>query len=360
MINIQHKQSGIMWGRMIVVFLLISFLMNEAWGEATAGKVNIQTATEEAALEILPDTIIDSKNISGVSIIGDFLILGSDEGAAIQVLKKEVPYTYLSNNDQLIVLDESGDEVDIEGIAAGEEYVYIIGSHSRKRLKVKKNQSAKKNHRRLATTKIEPSREQLFRIKLDAKGRLKKGSLKQLTLRDIFGSHPVLSLFQPIPSKENGIDIEGIAVNEKQGEIYIGFRGPVLRGNFTPIMVLTLKDGKFEQKKVKHKLRYVNLDGRGVRGIAQFNEDFLVLGGPVGDEPLSYLLYVWDGKDMVPGEDKPEAATHIKQLCEIPLPNRKAKAEGIEFLKQENGKVYVLVVYDGEKNGGGKILSCSL
>lgn len=360
MINIQPGQRLITLQQIIFMILMIPFLAKIAWGETVTSQLSTTIATEEAALQILPDTIIDPENISGVAVSGDFLILGSDEGAAIQVLKKQSQNTYLSDKDQRIILDDSGEEVDIEGIAAGEEYIYVVGSHSRKRQKVKKNKSLKKNKKRLATVKTEPSREQLFRLKLDQNGQLLEESIQQITLRDIFKSHPVLALFQPIPSKENGIDIEGIAINEKQGEVYLGFRSPVLRGNFTPIMVLTFTNGKFKKKNIKHELRYLSLGGRGVRGMTQLSNAFLILGGPVGGQPMSYMLYYWDGKDMLPGKDHPEAATHIKQLCEIPLPDSKAKAEGIEFLKQENGKVYVLVVYDGEKNGGGKIFSCSL
>ena len=347
----QRIQRYITLDRLILITLIISFSANAAWAE---------TAIEEAVLAISPDTIIDPENISGVALSGDFLIIGSDEEAAIQVLKKSAPNTYLSDKSQSIVLDNSGEEVDIEGIAVGKKYIYVVGSHSRKRQKVKEDKSSKKNHKRLATTKTEPNREQLFRLELDADGKLVMDSIKKLTLRDIFVNHPVLALFQPIPSKENGIDIEGIAVNEKKDEIYIGFRGPVLRGNFTPVMVLTLDEGKFKQKKLKHELRYVNLGGLGIRGLTRTDGRFLILGGPVGDESLSYHLFSWDGEDMVPGNDKPEASTHIKQLCEIPLPNSIAKAEGIEFLEQKDGKVHILVVYDGVQNGGGKIFSCPL
>jgi len=349
--NIQQRQQHRFLSRSILITAILLFLANTAWGE---------TAKREASLEISPDTTVDPVNISGVAVRGDFLILGSDEGAAIQVLKRNGLKAYLSDATQVIVLDNSGDEVDIEGIAAGEKYVYVVGSHSRKRKKVKKSKSSKKNHERLATTKSEPSREQLFQLQLDADGKLVKDSIKKLTLRDIFADHPVLALFQPIPSKENGIDIEGIAVNEKNNEIYIGFRGPVLRGNFTPVMVLTLDDGQFEQTTLKHELRYVNLGGRGIRGMTRIEDSFLILGGPVGDEPTPYHLFSWDGKDMVPGKDRPKASEHIKLLCEIPLPNSTAKAEGVEFLEQKESKVYFLVVYDGEKNGGGTAFSCPL
>jgi Protein of unknown function (DUF3616) len=350
MMKSPHKRPNNSLNRLTLI-IVIFFSTTAAWGEI---------ANKIATLEISPATFIDSKNISGIALHDDFLILGSDEEAALQVLNKSGQNTFLSDKAQRIVLDNSEKEVDIEGIAAGKKYIYVIGSHSRKRLQVLEEKSSKKNHKRLAKIKIEPNREQLFRLELDVEGQLVTGSFKSLSLRDIIANHPVLSLFQSIPSKENGIDIEGIAVNEKTNEIYLGFRGPVLRGNFTPVLVLTLDDGKFKQKKLKRELRYVNIGGRGIRGLTRTGDQFLILGGPVGDEPTPYYLYSWDGKDMVPGKDRPKTSTHIKQLCEIPLPNSSAKAEGIEFLQQKEGKVHVLIVYDGVQNGGGTVFSCPL
>ena len=49
----------------------------------------------------------------------------------------------------------------------------------------------------------------------------------------------MLQRFTQIPSKENGVDIEAIAVKGKDGDkLHLGFRGPVLRDNLVPIMVL--------------------------------------------------------------------------------------------------------------------------
>ena len=345
--NKQHQHFGVPW-----LILIANFSISVH----AAGQ---EIAKQEFLVEISPTTRIDPENISGVAIFNDYLILGADEGVAIQVLKNNGPNSYLSNKAQLIILDKNAKEIDIEGIAAGEKFIYVVGSHSRKRLKIKPDKSVKKNRQRLATIKHEPSREQLFRVELDDHGRLLNGAIKKVSLTDIIAKDSVLALFQDIPSKENGIDIEGIAVNEQKHEIYIGFRGPVLRGGFIPVMVLNLEHGKFRQNKLKHEIKYLNLDGLGIRGITRFVDGFLVIAGPVADQLASYYLFFWDGKDMVPGRDRPTEAQHIKRLCEIPLPNSKVKAEGVEFIELKDGKIHFLIVYDGEQNGGGVVFSCS-
>jgi hypothetical protein len=336
---------------MLRIVTIICFSVNSCWAEI---------AKKEAILQFTSELLIDSMNISGIALYDKFLVLGSDEGAGIQVLQNSAPNVYVSQAKQLLVLGSDDEELDIEGLAKAEQYIYVVGSHSRIRQKVKQKKYSKTNHKRLATTRREASREQLFRLKLDAEGRLVKDSIKILSLRDIFANHPVLALFKAIPSKENGIDIEGLAVNEKNHELFIGFRGPVLRENFTPVMVMKFADGNFTQSKLKHEIRYLDMGGLGIRGMSRIKDGFLVLGGPVGDKSTPYYLFFWDGKDMVPGKDNPKVSEHIKRVCEIPLPSNTAKAEGVEFLQLKNGRVHVLIVYDGVQNGGGVIFSCLL
>ena len=64
--------------------------------------------------------------------------------------------------------------------------------------------------------------------------------------------------FGSIASKENGIDAEGLAVRDQK--LYIGFRGPVLRGNFTPILRC-----RFGSPITEPEVLFVSLGGRGVR-----------------------------------------------------------------------------------------------
>ena len=313
------------------------------------------------------------QNISGIVFTERFLLIAADEGVTALVLKRKASNTfdYTGELDGIIGLKKNAGEIDIEGIARGEKYFYLIGSHSRKRLKVKNephdDETVQDNVNRLSQTAIEPSREWLFRIKLKDDGTFdknKKKSIKSMSLRDFILNHPVLGSFQVIASKENGIDIEGIAA-DGDDKLYIGFRGPRLRGNYVPVMVLQPKVGKeddfkekFREKDAALELRYVNLDGLGIRGMAAVEKGFLILGGPVGDEPLPYHVFFWDGENTVPGKNQRDAKQkHIKTLCKIPVPAN-AKAEGITLLKEAQGSFLFMIIYDGVEHGGAEIFSC--
>ncbi len=331
----------------------------------------------------LDGTLIDKKenpdinrNISGIATKGDILVVGADEGADILVFQKTDVLKYSEAAHVCIPLDgkncgdeRKGAEIDIEGIAWGNRHLYVIGSHSVARKGVKSNKSPEENKRRLETLKIEPTRDQLFRIELDENGKVAEGSkIKQISLRNLFVNHRVLSLFAPIPSKENGIDIEGLAVKKIDGEdqLYLGFRGPVLRGNHALVMVLEFEDGRFKEKMIKEdedhpKVYYLNLDGRGIRGMTELESGgFLLLTGPVGDalmgdEKSRYQVVFWNG------EESDLSGDARKPLCNVPAPGG-IKAEGIELLNKnrtETDEYRFVVVYDSAEKGAATVFTCN-
>src|SRR4029077_21159696 len=113
----------------------------------------------------------------------------------------------------------------------------------------------------------------LFRFSLDAEGQASK--IEVTSLRSVIDESKVMKTFGAVPSKENGVDIEGIA--SADGHLFAGFRGPVLRENYTPILKFT-----FANPIVTTELLFVNLGGRGVRDLTRAQSGFLVLAGPVG------------------------------------------------------------------------------
>jgi len=312
-----------------------------------------------------------STNISAIAIKGGLLAVAADEGADVLLFKHKKGLVYEEVDHQCIKLDGNKGcgkrgrrgEIDIEGLAWGKKHLYAIGSHSLAR------KTAKNSLKRLYSLKVEPSREQLFRIPVDKNGKLKSGKkIKLISLRNILTNHPLLSRFRSIPSKENGIDIEGLAVKQveinghKQERLFIGFRGPVLRGNLALIMELDFNKGNFKQTEIPHKpkIHFLNFEGRGIRGMTTAGEDgFLILTGPVSDadyapEDTRYRLYHWDGKH---DEFSNYAA---KPLCYIPTDNG-AKAEDLALLNPERKgtEPYELaIVFDGVERGGGKVFSC--
>lgn len=135
------------------------------------------------------------------------------------------------------------------------------------------------------------------------------------------------------------MDIEGIAADGEQ--IYLGFRGPVLRENYVPIMVTTFDNPQ------DYELRFVRMGGRGVRDITKVEDGFLIIGGPVEDGDSSYELYFWDGANKISGNGKeyPE----LESLGQIKTAD--AKAEGITVIEETKTDYLAIIVFDSLKNG---------
>jgi len=244
--------------------------------------------------------------------------------------------------------ETDGNELDIEGITVEGRHIYVIGSHSAKRKKIKESRTYHKNRKKFQDRKIEEekNRDWLYQVRIDADGHaLEK---RRITLRKIIQNDPVLKTFRRIPSKENGVDIEGLAAQD--GWLYIGFRGPVFRENYVPVMKL-----KFADPEDSYELLYVRLDGRGIRDMAGVSDGFLILAGPVGDGTDSYQLYHWDGKDVIAGKDRnPDEMGKLHLLGEI-NPPQEGKVEGLAVLQEQPTLYQLIIAYDGV-NDTDKIL----
>mgnify|MGYP000025309301 CR=1 FL=1 len=291
---------------------------------------------------------IDNLNISGIVKTDDFMALASDEGNQIEIFKQDSKGLWQSHD--LVTLSNNIDEIDLEALAWQKPYLYALGSHSAKRKKVKSSLSQKENIKRLEKIHLEPARQKLFRIELNNKA--KAVDIQSMSLSSELASHPILKSFVGIPSKENGIDIEGSAVTPK-GKILIGFRGPILRGNAVPVLKIKLDKKDFKIKSTK--TLYLHLNGSGIRGISEMPNGYLVLSGAVGDQPLPYNIYRWDGKNQLLGSN--QQPNNLKMLCE--LPSSIGKPEGIQFIQEQQNSIEFIIVEDGLQNGQPTSYHCS-
>lgn len=241
------------------------------------------------------------------------------------------------------------DEIDIEGLTRhGDDNVFfVLGSHSYRRRNIySRPRSYARNLERFEdeSPDPEPSRDRLIRLELMADGTLAREPVEVGGLRQVLEANKVLTHFDEVPSKENGVDIEGIASDGV--ELYLGFRGPVFRFGLTPVLVLPPDDPSAAR------LRYVTLDGRGIRDLARVRDGFLVLAGPVGDSALSSALYFWDGKTCLPGRREsgdPELCT-TAFLGVIPT-LEDAQAEALLPVQETVDSYEFLVLYDGADEG---------
>ena len=307
-------------------------------------------------------------SLSAIRHIGSHLWLGCDETATLERLTYRGDHAdnhhHFAIADYLHLPSSSDEEIDIEGIAYSDYYLWFVGSHSLKRKSYKPEKSPAENLKRLRKIERQENRYTLGRIPL-VNGQLypfcshpknpditltaaqlkrhKTGNelTKQLEHDRYLGDF----LKANIPGKDNGFDIEGLAFNGDR--LLIGLRGPVLRG-WAVLLELQLvedKPGILKLKKIGSKQQpyirhFLNLNGLGIRDLCPWNDTLLVLAGPTMtlDGPLQVL--------SIPFADlKTEQSLHHPSLA-LELPEAKGgnRAEGLTLL--ESSAEEILVVYD--------------
>jgi hypothetical protein len=303
------------------------------------------------------------------------LWLGSDETSTIERLSYVDENTFgehkhyrVSEFIDLPAPEEQ--EIDIEGFTYCGNYLWFTGSHSFKRKKPKPELTDAENVKRLAKVATEPNRYIIGRIPLvggelyksienpaDPKEKLtaaklevnKQGNALMTELKE----DPHIGYFvgAPIAGKSNGFDIEGIAIY--QDRIFLGLRGPVLRG-WAVIIEIELKEadkGLLKLKKIgedgaRYKKHFINLKGLGIRDLYLDGEDLLILAGPTMD--LSGPVYIFRWRD---GVKLPENGLHSPELVQpIPFGDKEDHAEGITLLNGITEKPSLLIVYDSPAN----------
>jgi hypothetical protein len=280
----------------------------------------------------------DRANLSGIARHADALLVGSDEGRCIQrlVLDREGGYRAAAGP---IRLSAKKGELDIEALSCDGSLVYVLCSHARVRKPIKPGLSQAANHQRFLNIRRDRSRDRLLRMRIQDDGRVER-KIDQINLRSLLNKDPLLAPFARIPSKENGVDLEGIA--EHQRRLWIGCRGPVLRYNLVPVLVLD-----FDRPR-RYQRRLVQLGGQGIRDLATVEGGLLVLAGPVGDTDGPFSLWFWDGEDQMPGAGRPLRVA--EKLGDLDTPTG-GKAEGLEILEQGPDGWRVLVLFDGITDG---------
>lgn len=324
------------------------------------------------------------ENLSAVTLASDgSLWLGSDELSrlgneelnTIDRLSPVEPYVFgdhqsFALRDFIDIPDELG-EVDIEGMDYANSYLWLAGSHSGKRKKPKDTGNLDENLQRLTRVDIDPNRYLIARIpvvagqpykscpdpnqpdrQLTAAILKQKKQGNQLTKALETDEHLGSYILGMLPSKENGFDIEGLAVYGNK--LFLGLRGPVLRG-WAIVLEIELKEAKSGRLKLKaldkteqfYWKHFLQLDGLGIRDLCFRGDDLLILAGPTMDLAGILRLYCWRNVlnhstgticEQVPGQ--------LELLFELPYSSTGDKAEGLVLLPSLGESCAALVVYD--------------
>lgn len=321
-------------------------------------------------------------DLSAVVQTGENLWLGTDEGVSLERLSATAGGAY-GNHKRFdlrrfldLPVDDENEEVDVEGLDVSGNYLWLVGSHSRKRASPKSDKDAKENLERLADVSKDPNRCLLARIPVlrdkrgeyelvkagsDPKNPSESLSAAQLpitekgnALLDALREDPHVGPFVKIASKDNGLDVEGLAASKSR--IFVGLRGPVLRG-WAIVLELEIEEGgkgslelnSIGKKGRPYRKHFLDLQGLGVRDLTIDGPDLLVLAGPTMDLDGPVAVFRWkDGAN--PAEDGKQDTMvwpkGLKRIVEVPYGEGADHAEGMTILRDGHGGLTLLIVHD--------------
>ena len=283
------------------------------------------------------------ENLSGATLVGDCLWTVSDEGRTIECLRaRGRGYTIAAQ----IRLDDlfaglpgrrTNDEADLEAVASDGRALWVCGSHCRVRRQIAKTGSSVVDAR-ISTRK---SRRLLGRLRLGATGDRVEGAGQSLpfsgsgSLHAFLSQNALIAPFVGLPSKENGLDIEGLAV--RGNRVFIGLRGPLV-DSIALVIEVTVRDGLALVRGEAH-VHFLDLGGLGIRDIARVRRGFAVLAGPVSGANGPFRLYHWEAR-------RQKTIQHPKLHVEWPVSDE--HPEGICPMRRD-GKPGLMIIHDSPR-----------
>ncbi len=332
-------------------------------------------------LEFAPGSLVQT-NLSGAAMTGDWLWVAGDEACGLDRLRRLDPvggealrFGEVSDFPLADLLDLPGaadEEADLEGLAVADGYLWVVGSHGLKRKNAKPGRGHADNAKRLAKVALDGNRRLLARLPLATDGtgapclvrqardgrralRL-NGDAKSNLLTRALAADPHFGPFMAIPGKDNGFDIEGLAVLDGR-RLLLGLRGPVLRGWSALLEIAVearadhLQLAPLDDSGTLLRKHFLQLDGLGVRDLDFSGDDLYILAGPTMVLNGDIRLFKWPGaRSVLAGNREPVRFETTALVESITLPHGRGsdRAEALCGLAPAlaSGKASWLVLYD--------------
>jgi hypothetical protein len=313
----------------------------------------LRTARPVAQVRIVLDDPGDgpdapAHDISAAAGWGDTLFLGADECAGIEVL--DLAGEHFTEHRRIALgdcfdLPDGSEEMDIEGLAIDDGWLWVVGSHSLTRRKPKSGKPLDAQAlERLAGLKDNDNRMFLGRLPLVESAPRRwsaapdgaQGRKPQMLPINGKGSHlyrrlkkdPLLAPFCALPAKENGVLDQGLKVRD--GGLKLD--GPLAKS-------------------------FLDLDGLGIRDLKRRGADMLILAGPTMKLDGPTHIYVWRDWQAASASDdrlhRPERILDLPHGRACDHPEALALAGG-------HGDDTLLVVCDSpgrDRLAGGAVLA---
>lgn len=317
-------------------------------------------------------------DLSAVVRTGRTLWVASDEATSVERLTEAQGGGYGAHVSCPLIkaLDlpdkKHAREIDMEGLWSDGGRLWLVGSHARrrrrphperhdqnkmlKRLSEPVDAQRDRNRFVLGCVPLRDGGDGLFDLDLDGGRRLPMrdrgtgGALTDLIHKD----DRTLRRFLALPGKENGFDVEGLAVRGRRA--FVGLRGPVLAG-YAVLLGLRLDDagrdrlelGAWGDEGERVIKTFADLQGLGVRDLAFGPADeLLILAGPTMDADGPCYVFRWAGALAEGGADAViHAGNGLECLMRVPAgPRPLDRPEGLEVLDAGAGGTHVLIVHD--------------
>ncbi len=192
-----------------------------------------------------------------------------------------------------------------------------------------------------------------MRVARDGRRSALVGAPRAESLVDLLRADAHLAPFLAIPGQDNGFDVGGLAVVGDR--LYVGLRGPVLRGWAVVLEVRPAQDptdpgrlalGIFPEG-ARYRKHVLDLGGLGVRDLCPDGDDLLVLAGPT--MALSGPVRVHRWRDAIAGGGGP-----VVRDAELPVETVVTNGEGVDHASAISllgpdlldARARLLVVYD--------------
>lgn len=365
--------------------------------------MNRPTSTVRLEFDPARNSLGDGKelrdSLSVVAHAGRNLFVASDETTTVERLTTEDGgrtfrhHATFALGDFIRLPGADDEEIDIEGMSHDGGYLWLVGSHSLKRKQPKEDDpDTEKQFARLARVEAEANRYTLARIPL---ARAEEGgdyelakfqqhyggaraslSAAQLPARkdgnaltDALRDDEHLGAFLALPGKDNGFDIEGLAVAGER--VFLGLRGPVLRGWAVILEIgvetderdasrLALK--KMPASERRYRKHFLQLDGLGIRALGVVGgRSLLIMAGPTMELDGLTSVFLWpDALEATTGSLV--SRKQLVKLFDLPFAvlddeenAGKDHAEGMTLFPAGEQSASLLVVYDapaGERRKG--------
>ena len=291
-------------------------------------------------------------NITAARADGEHLWVAGDETATIDRLVLDSATAPLRAGRQrsfrladLVQLPGPPDgESDLQGIARSGGWLWAIGSHALVRRRPKPIHDDAKVVRRLGKLRRDPNRFVIVRLAVqlgvdrrpepvrvarDGRRSALVGAPRTESLVDLLRADAHLAPFLAIPGQDNGFDVGGLAVVGDR--LYVGLRGPVLRGWAVVLEVRPAQDptdpgrlalGIFPEG-ARYRKHVLDLGGLGVRDLCPDGDDLLVLAGPTMALSGPVRVHRWRG--AIAGGGGP-----VVREAELPVESVVTNGEGVD------------------------------